>query len=73
MRSHFFYNKTYILDLFKERFEEKYNMDTRILGKDLVVSAIGLGCMGMSHAYGTVSGRKDAETNLIGSQEFTSI
>ena len=36
-------------------------MEIRILGRDLEVSEIGFGCMGMSHAYGTVSTQKEAD------------
>lgn len=40
-------------------------MEIRILGRDLEVSEIGFGCMGMSHAYGTVSTQKEAEELIV--------
>ena len=35
-------------------------MNTRTLGADLTVSAVGLGCMGFSHAYGAPTEKNDA-------------
>lgn len=45
-------------------------METRVLGKDLEVSAIGFGCMGMSHAYGTVTSKEEALALLEKSMEL---
>lgn len=40
-------------------------MQLRILGTDLKVSALGLGCMGFSHAYGAPTNRIEAMRTLL--------
>jgi len=40
-------------------------MDKRTLGRDLEVSAIGLGCMGMSQSYGPNPGDRQEMMALI--------
>ena len=35
-------------------------MERRVLGKNMEVSSIGLGCMGFSHAYGAPTEKKEA-------------
>ena len=39
-------------------------MHERVLGKDLRVSAVGLGCMGFSHAYGAPTEKSEAVKTL---------
>ena len=45
-------------------------MQERIIGKDLKVSAVGLGCMGFSHAYGAPTEQKEAVYRLQQSVEM---
>lgn len=40
-------------------------MQYRTLGKDLMISAVGLGCMGMSHAYGAPADKKEMTRLLV--------
>ena len=39
-------------------------MEHKILGKDLKVSAVGLGCMGFSHAYGFATDEQEAVASI---------
>ena len=45
-------------------------MDKRILGKGLEVSAVGLGCMGFSHAYGAPTDRDEAVSMIHSAYEM---
>ena len=40
-------------------------MKKTILGKNLEVSAVGLGCMGFTHAYGTAMDEKEAAKAIV--------
>jgi len=44
-------------------------MDKRVLGTDLEVSALGLGCMGLSQSYGTPPGRAEGVALVRGAVE----
>ena len=39
-------------------------MQKRKLGKDIEISAVGLGCMGLSHAFGTPLEKEDAANKI---------
>lgn len=45
-------------------------MDKRLLGNGLEVSAVGLGCMGFSHAYGAPTDRKEAVSMIRSAYEM---
>lgn len=40
-------------------------MQNRVLGKGLEVSSVGLGCMGLTHAYGTAMDEKEAAKVIV--------
>jgi len=44
----------------RQKTQRKTTMEKRLLGNGLEVSALGLGCMGLSHGYGPATDTKDA-------------
>ena len=47
--------------------------ETRILGQDLEVSAVGLGCMGFTHAYGLPADKDELIKAIREAVEYGSI
>ena len=45
-------------------------MKKRILGKDLEVSAVGLGCMGFTHAYGLPADKEESKRAIAEAVDF---
>ena len=45
-------------------------MQSRILGRDLEVGAVGLGCMGFTHAYGTAMDETEAAKAIVEAVEM---
>lgn len=45
-------------------------MEKRILGKDLEVSAVGLGCMGFTHAYGLPADKEESKRAIAEALDF---
>ena len=45
-------------------------MNKRILGKDLEVSAVGLGCMGFTHAYGLPADKEESKRAIAEAVDF---
>ena len=45
-------------------------MEKRVLGNGMEVSAIGLGCMGFSHAYGASTDHEEAVSMIHSAYEM---
>ena len=49
---------------------ERTQMKTRTLGKDFEVSAVGLGCMGFTHAYGLPADQEESKKAIAEAVDF---